>query len=62
MNSKELEKILKDDEDNVMIDLLMGEDELNPELKKDENKIVEKNVKHINQTVITENGKILLKD
>ena len=62
MNSKELEKILKDDEDNVMIDLLMGEDELNPEIKKDENKIVEKNVKHINQTVITENGKILLKD
>jgi hypothetical protein len=45
-----------------MIDLLMGEDELNPELKRDESKIVEKNVKHINQTVITENGKILLKD
>jgi hypothetical protein len=62
MNNKELEKILKDDEDNVMIDLLMGEDELNPELKRDESKIVEKNVKHINQTVITENGKILLKD
>lgn len=62
MNNKELEKILKDDEDNVMIDLLMGEDEFNPELKRDESKIVEKNVKHINQTVITENGKILLKD
>lgn len=59
MQKEELKKIL-DGNDKEIINMLMGEDEINPELKQKDQ--VVKNVKIIDQKVITESGKLLLKD
>lgn len=61
MQKEELKKIL-DGNDKEIINMLMGEDEMNPELKQKDQVVEEKNVKIIDQKVITESGKLLLKD
>lgn len=61
MQKEELKKLL-DDNDTEIIDMLMGEDEMNPELKQKDEIVEKKNVKIIDQKVITESGKLLLKD
>lgn len=61
MQKEELKKLL-DDNDTEIINMLMGEDELNPELKQKDEIVEKKNVKIIDQKVITESGKLLLKD
>ena len=61
MQKEELKKLL-DDNDNKIINMLMGEDEMNPELKQKDEIVEKKNVKIIDQKVITESGKLLLKD
>ena len=61
MQKEELKKML-DDNDTEIINMLMGEDELNPELKQKDEIVEKKNVKIIDQNVVTESGKLLLKD
>ena len=61
MQKEELKKLL-DDNDTEIINMLMGEDEMNPELKQKDEIVEKKNVKIIDQKVITESGKLLLKD
>lgn len=61
MQKEELKKLL-DNNDTEIINMLMGEDELNPELKQKDEIVEKKNVKIIDQKVITESGKLLLKD
>lgn len=61
MQKEELKKII-DGDDKEIINMLMGEDEMNPELNQKDQVVEKKNVKIIDQKVITESGKLLLKD